>query len=261
MISLDSEHNKKQHEAHIESQRKYRLSHKEQILKREKESLRYISKKVDPKLKHAHYSETAKKCWANPISRTKLMFDRQNRKPETFKKISETVKNLWADPKYHEKQMQNRQEHNEKISGALKKVWSNPTQREKRLESFSHPDFLSKMSRIVQNRWNNVDSRRILLECKSHSNRSESKAHHNLKKAVGNILVKQGFSVQYEHPLCEGKPFYIIDVYGEKAQMEVLVEIGRCEIEKREYLSATFPYFYHVPYGGNIGVLQEIQPI
>jgi hypothetical protein len=114
------------------------------------------------------------------------------------------------------------------------------------------------MSLIIQNRWNNIDSRRRLLESKNNSSRSESKAHHNLKKIAGDILTKQGFAIQYEHPLCDDKPFYIIDVYGKKEKIEILVEIGRCKIEKQEYLSATSPHFYHIPYGGDLNILQEI---
>jgi len=201
------------------------------------------------------------KMWTDPEYRAKQTLNRQNRSKKISVKISKSVQKLWKSPDYRAKMARSRKLHNQKISDSIKKCWLDPERRKRRMQSFKKPDFQHKMSLITQNRWNNLNSRRKLLGSKNSISGLESKAHYNLKKIAGNILTKQGFVVQYEFPLCDDKPFYIIDVYGKKEDVEVLVEVGGCKIEKRAYLSATFSHFYHIPFDGDINVLREIPAI
>ena len=250
MLSLisNSEYEEKQHEKRLESQRKYRVSHREQIRKREKESLRYISKKVDPKLKHAHCSERNKKMWANPESRAKLMFDRQNRNSNTFKKISNSVKELWKDPEFKANQISKHQSQCQETSEVVKKSWQNPEHRANHLKGINNPIVIRNLSESSRRQWRQGKKR-----CQN-----ESQAHLNLKQIIGSFLSTKGFNVEYEHPLSNDKRFYIIDVYGKNDNVEVLVEVGMCTSEKQAYLMNNFEHFYHFPYGSDLTKLSEV---
>jgi len=88
----------------------------------------------------------------------------------------------------------------------------------------------------------------------------ESQAHKNLKKIIGDYLIKKGYEVFEEVPIFLRNYFRIADIVGIKnnGMEKVAVECGGVDKHKFKEYSDIFQWIIHVPYKGEIKLIKGL---
>jgi len=141
-----------------------------------------------------------------------------------------------------------------KISVALdgkKRPWStgelNPSKR---------PEVREKIRRKAKQRFmdkNWRDKQMIVVRDNGFGYSHESLRHVDLKEKVCKVLISNGFSVELEKVISTDNGCYIVDIFAQKNNRNIMIECGNCDDGKIKNLREMFEVI-HIPYNEETNV-------